>query len=171
MPKENFEDWRIKNGCTQESTNAETLRELRNDHDSASMGEWKTGQHFQGSEILQLEMLRNQEHKAGCDNPNNQKEGSANNDSGCLRTMWINGENSETPRREEIKGYPLPNMPHGGSCECGNVGIWWKSEPEEVPRVASGVKDRVSRLKALGNGQVPRVVATAFKILTRDLIC
>ncbi len=52
-----------------------------------------------------------------------------------------------------------------------NVGTWWQSEPADVPRVASGVKDRVSRLKAIGNGQVPRVVATAFKILTRDLIC
>jgi len=35
-----------------------------------------------------------------------------------------------------------------------------------VPRVATGIKDRVNRLKAIGNGQVPQVVATAFQALT-----
>ena len=35
-----------------------------------------------------------------------------------------------------------------------------------IPRVATGVKDRVSRLKALGNGQVPQCAAAAFRILT-----
>lgn len=42
---------------------------------------------------------------------------------------------------------------------------WWTTEPD-VGRVANGVASRVDRLKALGNGQVPRVVATAWKILT-----
>ena len=37
-----------------------------------------------------------------------------------------------------------------------------------IPRVATGIKDRVNRLKALGNGQVPAVVATAWNILTGD---
>ena len=35
-----------------------------------------------------------------------------------------------------------------------------------IPRVATGIKDRVNRLKALGNGQVPLVAATAFRILS-----
>lgn len=34
-----------------------------------------------------------------------------------------------------------------------------------IPRVATGIKDRVNRLKALGNGQVPLCAATAFRIL------
>lgn len=34
-----------------------------------------------------------------------------------------------------------------------------------IPRVATGIKDRVNRLKALGNGQVPQCAAEAFKIL------
>jgi len=38
-----------------------------------------------------------------------------------------------------------------------------------IPRVATGIKDRVNRLKALGNGQVPLVAATAFHILSGGL--
>lgn len=40
----------------------------------------------------------------------------------------------------------------------------WPSEPN-VGRVAHGVAHRVERLNALGNGQVPRVAAAAFRIL------
>jgi DNA (cytosine-5)-methyltransferase 1 len=42
---------------------------------------------------------------------------------------------------------------------------WWESEPD-VGRVANGVAHRVDRLKALGNGQVPRCAATAWRMLT-----
>lgn len=43
-------------------------------------------------------------------------------------------------------------------------GIKWPAEPG-VGRVANGVANRLDQLKALGNGQVPRVAATAFNIL------
>ena len=39
----------------------------------------------------------------------------------------------------------------------------------EVPRVATGIKRRVGRLKAIGNGQVPQVAALAWRILTDDI--
>ena len=42
---------------------------------------------------------------------------------------------------------------------------WWPTEPD-VGRVANGVDFRVDRLKALGNGQVPRVAATAWRLLS-----
>ena len=45
---------------------------------------------------------------------------------------------------------------------------WWLSEPN-VGRVANGVAARVDRLKAIGNGQVPRVAATAFELLRERL--
>lgn len=66
-------------------------------------------------------------------------------------------------------------------------GSWWATEPAlggmahglatgldgfatdgagNLARVARGVPDRVSRLKALGNGQVPAVVAMAWRLLT-----
>lgn len=44
-----------------------------------------------------------------------------------------------------------------GSC-------WWSTEPE-LGRVAHRVAHRVDRLKAIGNGQVPAVAATAWEIL------
>jgi len=40
----------------------------------------------------------------------------------------------------------------------------WSTEPS-VGRVAHGVASRMDRLKAIGNGQVPEVVATAWEIL------
>jgi len=45
----------------------------------------------------------------------------------------------------------------------------WPPEPD-VGRMAHGVANRVDRLKALGNGQVPRVAATAFAALSRSMI-
>ena len=41
---------------------------------------------------------------------------------------------------------------------------WWLLEPD-VGRVANGVAARVDRLKAIGNGQVPAVAATAWRLL------
>ena len=45
---------------------------------------------------------------------------------------------------------------------------WWASEPN-VGRVAHGVAARMDRLKAIGNGQVSRVAATAFQLLSEGL--
>jgi len=47
-------------------------------------------------------------------------------------------------------------------------GCWWQSEPG-MGRVVDGLANRLDRLKALGNGQVPRVAALAWRILTSDL--
>ena len=45
---------------------------------------------------------------------------------------------------------------------------WWGAEPN-VGRVANGVAARVDRLKAIGNGQVPRVAATAFTMMSGEI--
>ncbi|NDG20101.1 MAG: DNA cytosine methyltransferase [Betaproteobacteria bacterium] len=57
---------------------------------------------------------------------------------------------------------------HRGSQTNGR-GEWWDIEPD-VGRVANGVAARVDRLKAIGNGQVPAVAATAWNLL-RDNLC
>jgi len=52
-------------------------------------------------------------------------------------------------------------------------GKWWEREPKSTTRttqpelggVAHGVAARVDRLKAIGNGQVPEVARTAWKLL------
>jgi DNA (cytosine-5)-methyltransferase 1 len=41
---------------------------------------------------------------------------------------------------------------------------WWTAEPR-LDRVAHGVANRVDRLKAIGNGQVPEVARTAWRLL------
>ena len=51
---------------------------------------------------------------------------------------------------------------YGGSTSKPS---WWDIEPG-LGRVANGVANRVDRLKALGNGQVPAVAATAWILLT-----
>lgn len=56
-----------------------------------------------------------------------------------------------------------PDEAQHAASECGG---WWGAEPR-VGRVADGVAARVDRLKALGNGQVPLVAASAFKILEK----
>lgn len=52
------------------------------------------------------------------------------------------------------------------TAECGG---WWSAEPS-MGRVAHGVAHRVDRLKALGNGQVPLVAASAFRFLEKILL-
>lgn len=42
---------------------------------------------------------------------------------------------------------------------------WWDTEPD-VGRVATGVQNRVGKLKALGNAQVPLQAALAWRILS-----
>tara|TARA_R110002153_G_scaffold48135_1_gene135860 strand:- start:227 stop:1177 length:951 start_codon:yes stop_codon:yes gene_type:complete len=51
---------------------------------------------------------------------------------------------------------------------------WWRQDPAEIPqlgvgRVAHGLANRVDRLKAIGNGQVPQCAAMAFNILSEGL--
>ena len=48
---------------------------------------------------------------------------------------------------------------------------WLPFDPEPaIPRTAIGVPNRVKKLKALGNGQVPQCAALAWRILTQRLV-
>lgn len=58
----------------------------------------------------------------------------------------------------------LGGMAHG--LPPGMDGYFDK-EPEGVPRVATGVKDRVNRLKGLGNAIVPQVVFEVFRAIEK----
>lgn len=64
--------------------------------------------------------------------------------------------------------------PRGLAGACGSYPNgaawtdWWQAEPG-VGRVADGVAHRMERIRALGNGQVPLVAATAFCLLFRRL--
>ena len=74
---------------------------------------------------------------------------------------------TNSQRLPQLHNAPQP-VDKGQSTWCaierGNTTEWWASEPN-VGRVAYGVANRVDRLKAIGNGQVPQVAALAWQIL------
>lgn len=69
------------------------------------------------------------------------------------------------------KGRQEPERSVGETSLFGGPDLvrWWDAEPD-VGRVADGVASRVDRIKAIGNGQVPLVAATAWRVLTQDLL-
>lgn len=71
-----------------------------------------------------------------------------------------NAANVDSPRCEEQRER-VSAEPEYETTQCRG---WWESEPG-LDRVANGVAHRVDRLRAIGNGQVPAVAATAFRIL------
>ena len=89
-------------------------------------------------------------------------------------------------QQEEQGRHPLGGEAQGRSEPCGagtaQLGLGgmaygipsWLDEPGDIPRVTSGQKDRVARLKGLGNAVVPRCAMIpllwAKEILTGDLI-
>ncbi|MHC8298979.1 DNA cytosine methyltransferase [Pseudomonas sp. ZS1P83] len=91
--------------------------------------------------------------------------------------IWLIAEDTRQavayPRGEHVKGVltssadsPIGSRPLQRSLGSRRDGIsWWSSEPG-MGRVADGVAHRVDRLKAIGNGQVPVVAASAFELLS-----
>ncbi len=75
-------------------------------------------------------------------------------------------DTNSKPRKERDlfseSGLKTPQRDNSARC---SVQGWWEVEPD-VGRVVDGVASRVDRLKCLGNGQVPAVAATAFKLLS-----
>lgn len=67
------------------------------------------------------------------------------------------------PKRQGLQKRGPIKRAEGEESSLGGVG-WWAAEPD-VGRVADGAPNRVDRLRALGNGVVPAVVARAFLTL------
>jgi DNA (cytosine-5)-methyltransferase 1 len=70
--------------------------------------------------------------------------------------------NADSTRLAQREGEPSDDGPQQPTTERTS---WWLTEPA-LGRVANGVADRVDRLKAIGNGQVPAVVRAAWELLT-----
>jgi DNA (cytosine-5)-methyltransferase 1 len=71
--------------------------------------------------------------------------------------------------RSDCNKYSTKKEPTILSSPCPrNSRKWYETEPD-VGRVADGVASRMDRLKAIGNGQVPIVAATAFLQLQQIL--
>jgi len=76
--------------------------------------------------------------------------------------IWIVG-NANGPRLAIGQG----ESGDDGAEPAPSVGTgWWNTEPGLV-RVVHGISNRVDRIRALGNGQVPRVAQLAWETLRR----
>lgn len=79
-------------------------------------------------------------------------------------------ELSECTNKQFIRqGNTQNNGKYGQSesriCRMVDGFSYWSHEPQGIPRVATGIKDRVNRLKGLGNAIVPQVAYELFKVI------
>ena len=72
------------------------------------------------------------------------------------------------PNATQRSGGGLPRRGQEAESPLG-MGTWWEDKPA-IHGVDDGVAHRVHRLRAIGNGQVPLQVATAFTILAEGII-
>lgn len=121
------------------------------------------------------------------------RDGQSAAGTGTERAGWgvadggsANVSDADGERQQEQRGA----VADGAQYAEPERGSWWATEPTvggmahglaagmdgvaadaegNLARVARGVPDRVNRLKALGNGQVPAVVAAAWRLLTGGL--
>lgn len=86
------------------------------------------------------------------------------------RNAHRGGEREDVPDADghEYQGEPHAGLGQGQGSGAALLRGDWPVEPE-LGRVAHGVAHRVDRLRAIGNGQVPRVAATAFMLLAQGL--
>lgn len=92
--------------------------------------------------------------------------------SSCVENGWkdLADAHGNPEQRLEPESQPGANgRPAGLFGGAGSL-PGWPDDPDDAPqsdvgRVAHGVAARVDRLKAIGNGQVPRVAAAAFSML------
>ena len=86
--------------------------------------------------------------------------------------LWIVANaNSHGIQRLVAKPQPSPHKRQTGLQGRAASFPDWPADPAEAAqpelgRVADGVAHRAHRLKAIGNGQVPRVAAAAWRVLT-----
>lgn len=78
--------------------------------------------------------------------------------------LWLLAAHADVPRCEE----QWEQESAGAADATVKRDSWWAVEPG-MGRVAHGVAGRVVRIRALGNGQVPRVAASAFVMLAKVL--
>ena len=89
----------------------------------------------------------------------------------CCQAADIPNRHSHSIQRLEPESQPGGYGRQAG-LYGGTAGIHqWTEDPADAPesrlgRVANGVANRVDRLKAIGNGQVPLCAATAWRMLT-----
>ena len=77
---------------------------------------------------------------------------------GSLNPAWVEWLMGFPPNWTDLEHDEVPT-------DLDGLEEWWRSEPAGLPRVAHGVKDRVARLKALGNAVDPRWARPIFRAI------
>lgn len=154
MAKERWIEWQVKHG---QACSAEGGADLRGRQVRPMPGDQETATAPQGRE------------------PGEQRSGEHRDLVPAVPQGGAHGQR-HLGQGPEIAGQDVPSV-HGDvqaaqgddsvlRQEGLHLGTWpacgWQ---EMVPRVATGVEHRVNRLRAIGNGQVPLVAATAWTIL------
>lgn len=80
------------------------------------------------------------------------------------RTSLRSGPDEQRPGEPSDAVQSLPRLLARYGKEAWQDGRW----EDGVPRVVTGLANRAHRIRALGNGQVPRVAAAAFTILSSE---
>lgn len=85
------------------------------------------------------------------------------------KRMWVVAKHNTNSTQRKGGGVPSGREPrHTNTNLPSQRSQWWAAEPS-VGRVGHGVASRLDRLKAIGNGQVPLVAATAWDILSEGI--
>jgi len=148
----------------------EILRVLWEKDGTAEMVKRRIGQSMAQSSILFKQMLRRLDYLTESGETNKWKKESAKTlENESMRYVWVKdwfakasqGQESFKQSNGELS-YSLSSLPQERSQKGWDMGNPWIQEPD-IPRVASGIKDRVSRLKGLGNSIVPQIAELLFR--------
>lgn len=112
---------------------------------------------YADSKRMEERVRQNREQTNGKSGKGRDEIGGGSEDVADAAQLQRNGCNLDGQGRK----IPEPGNGNGGAPPRNSR---WPAEPD-VGRVADGVAARVDRLKAIGNGQVPRVAETAFRML------
>ena len=146
------------------------LSELREHNDPKEVRQEAGGLRCVSTEEILLSFLC--EYEEGCDQGSVVLQGQEVSKE-KLRVLWDWGEVTGSPYRRELQkrcGGKLSDFVRLVSQVSPSYGrpAWQNGTWEfATARVATGIKHRVGRLKAIGNGQVPQVAAMAWNILSK----
>jgi hypothetical protein len=150
----------------------ETLRILWERNDSTEMVKWKIGFYFQKSEVLFKEMLRRLDYFIEkCEIIKWKKTSAKEDEIDSLCKLWTDKEFTKTPYRQESVeqqskefNSAMSNLSQKRTYKRYDLGKMWNEE-DTYELTTKETKNRVNRIKALGNSVVPLQVREAFKIL------
>lgn len=197
-PTPTARDWRSGKGKTQKERGRKTgpsLAESNGGQLNPNWVEWLMGWPINWSSLkpMRIEDYEEWEHRV-----QGVAKSISGSGGRLLRSLWWDQDPSETPYRPEsheqrAKQYSptVPGLPQQGASKKENASKAVRDMQDTIPtekvtaetlrssgmperkgeiisRVAVGIENRMDRIKALGNGQVPPVVAAAWRLLTDD---